>query len=136
MRNFTIKNKTLLFISFCLLPISFTSCSKTDYNKLEGTTWQTETEAASFTLRFLSESVCTIATTVNDNTDSANMTSYSWRYGSDIDSQWGLFHLYKINENEENPYIDRYSSGTIKDKKLYLYINSENEPEPLCFTRK
>ena len=125
------KNCSNLIITLAvILFAAFTSCKKIDYHKLEGTTWEAETDNVVFVLRFVDESTCTIITARNDNTFSANLTTYRWRYASNVDSMWGFFHLYHIGEEGEYAF-----PGTIENKKLYLGIHGDGY-EGLWFTRK
>ena len=99
------------------------SCEKIDYQKLEGSTWVAETDDVLYTLRFVDASVCTIGTGRKDDTYSSNLTTYHWRYASNVDSRWGTFHLYNMSEEWEYAF-----SGSVEDKKLYLaiYNNGDN----------
>ena len=107
------------------------SCEKaeTDYKKLEGSTWEAVTDDAVYLLQFLDEHVCNMHTMGKDsNTLSANMTTYYWRYRSDLDSRWGYFHMFP-QEEDKHPY-----SGSIENKNLYLHIY-ENDIDILCFEK-
>jgi len=101
----TVKQKEftrkLLFVTFGLLFAVFSSCDKSkkiDYDKLEGTTWETKTNDVAFTLQFLDKSVCTISTARKDDTYSSNLMTYTWRYQSIHDSMWALCYLYPKDE--------------------------------------
>jgi hypothetical protein len=129
-----LKNKlhlrNLVAIAICLaVTVIFSSCEKIDYNKLEGTTWEAATEDFLFTLRFVNESECTLLTARNDGTCSANLIPYVWRYASDVDSRWGLFHLYNIGEEADYAF-----PGTIENKKLFLGIYADGN-EGIWFKR-
>jgi len=129
--------RKLLFVTFGLLFTIFTSCDKSekiDYDKLEGTTWETKTKDVAFTLQFLDKSVCTIGTVRQDDTYSSNLMTYTWRYQSIHDSMWALCYLYSKDEEEGNSYY-----GRVENKKLYLYpflYPLEGYTEVLCFERK
>ena len=132
------KKVFIMIIPALICGILFTSCSsKTesdDYEKLEGVTWVAEKDNIVFTLRFVDNTVCTLSTARKDDTHSANLTSYRWRYQSMYDSMWALCYLYPINEEEGNGYY-----GRVENKKLYLYpwlYPSEGYTEILCFERK
>jgi len=112
--------RNVIVIAICLtVTTMFSSCEKkTDYNKLEGTTWKAETDTVVFILRFIDETSCTLMIGRTDGTYSANSTTYFWRYRSDVDSQWGLFFLSELKENGET--VSETYSGTIDNKELYL----------------
>ena len=107
-----------------------TSCEKTDYQKLEGSTWVAESDDVLFTLRFVDASICTISTDRKGDTFSSNLTTYRWRYATDVDSRWGYFHLYHMSEEWEYAF-----PGTVEDKKLYLAI-FDNSNNGVWFNRK
>ena len=129
--------RRLLFVTFGLLFAIFTNCDKSgkmDYEKLEGTTWETKANDVASTLQFLDKSVCTIGTVRKDDTHSSNLTTYAWRYQSMYDSMWALCYLYPIDEEDGNSYY-----GRVENKKLYLYPRLyplEGYTEALCFERK
>ena len=114
--------------------IVFTGCEKEDYSKLEGTIWEAKTDEFGYTLKFVDKSTCTIFTAFkgalpdNQIICPPGIATYSWRYGSEIDSMWGLFHIYSSDAGE-HPY-----SGTVENKKLYL--NYTDDIGTLCFEKK
>ena len=106
------------------------SCEKIDYQKLEGSTWVAESEDVLFTLQFVDTSICTIGTGRKDGTYSSNLTTYRWRYASNIDSRWGTFHLYHMGEEWEYAF-----PGSVENKKLYLAIYDDGN-DGMWFKRK
>ena len=129
------RTRKLLIMTFgFLFTIIFVSCDKSekiDYDKLEGTTWETKTNSVAYTLQFLDKSICTISTVREDDT---YLTTYTWRYQANYDSMWALCYLYTIDEEDENGYY-----GRVENKKLYLFpfiYPSEGYTEVLCFERK
>ena len=137
----TVKQKKsvrkLLFVTFGLLFVILTSCDKSekiDYEKLEGTTWETKTSDVAFTLQFLDKSVCSISAARKDDTYLPNLITYTWRYQSTHDSMWALCYLYPKDAEDNNSYY-----GRIENKKLYLYpfpYPLEGYTEVLCLERK
>ena len=115
-----------------------TKAETDDCAKLKGSIWETETNDVVFTLRFVDETECTIGTTLKDGTLSTNLTTYYWRYASNVDSRWGLFHLYyKGAENKKGEWSEYAFPGTIENKKLFLGIHDKDKGiEGLWFKRK
>jgi len=113
--------RNVVAIAICLAATTmFSGCEKkTNYNKLEGTTWKAETDTVVFILRFIDETSCTLMTGRTDGTYSSNLTTYFWRYSSDVDSIWGLFFLYELNEKGEIVLLTY--SGTIDKNELLLH---------------
>lgn len=70
--------------------MGFISCKKSN-NTLEedptltGTEWVASTADLNMTLRFLTDSTCGILASANNNTFSANYTSYTYKRGYGID---------------------------------------------------
>jgi hypothetical protein len=124
--------RNVIAIAICLAVTTvFSSCEKkTDYNKLEGTTWETEVDNVIFTLRFLNSSECTIGTARHDNSFSANLIPYRWRYANEFESRWGRFHLYHTDEEGE------YAFAGITENKKLLLKDVRSDHEDLWFTRK
>ena len=111
-----------------------TSCEKEDYSKLENTVWEAQTDESIYILKFVDKSTCSISVVFKEPLPVdmiicvPGTRTYSWRYGSEIDSTWGLFHIYSFDTGE-HPY-----SGTVENKKLYL--NYMDDIGTLCFERK
>ena len=126
--NYIKTRKLLISMTFGFLIAIFAGCEKTDYNKLEGSTWEAEVNDVVFTLQFLDESTCTLES-IGKDINSENLTLYHWRYRGEYDSMWGLFFMYSKDDESGHPY-----SGTVEDKKLYLHI-FENDIETLCFKK-
>ena len=134
-------------INFAVVTIALlatiTGCKKNeiDYNKLEGTTWVAEVDNIAFTLSFLDKHSCTILKIAKDETFSANLTTYFWRYRLDIDSAGGLFKIEPIDE--EKGYFF-FQWGFIENKKLCLHFTNnddfnnlvEDDIRLMCFTRQ
>jgi hypothetical protein len=124
--KFNLRNVVVIAICLAVTTI-FSGCEKEDYNKLEGTKWEAETDIGIFTLRF-EESVCYFGSGRKDGTFSANLTTYDWKYTPDMYGARSLFHLY---EDETTLYY-----GTVENKELHLHMNFNVENiEPLRFKR-
>ena len=122
--------RNVVAMTICLAGMTmFSGCEKMDYNKLESTKWVAETDNAIFTLNF-EKSVCYFGTGGKGDILLANLTTYNWKYRSDMDSWWGLFQM--VEEGGGRTY-----SGTVENKKLYLHIYKEDieDIEILCFKR-
>jgi len=134
--------RNLAVVAIALLA-TLTGCKKneTDYNKLEGTKWVAEADNITFTLYFFDKHSCTILKALKDETFSANLTTYFWRYRSDFDSVRADFIINPIDE--ENGYFF-FQWGTIDNKKLYLNFTNNDDFNNLvdddirlmCFTRQ
>ena len=116
-------------MTLSILTITFSGCEKTDYNKLEGSTWEAEANSVVFTLHFSDDFTCTMKTD-EKGVHSANPIIYRWRYRSEYDSMWGLFFLQPMDEEGSHLYY----SGTVENKKLYLHAY-ESDIETLCFKK-
>ena len=115
------KKLVLMIFPALICGVIFTGCgskmseSDTDNPKLAGSIWEAKRNEVRYVLRFIDDVNCNIGTARMDDSYSANLTSYTWMYKSDIDSRWGLFHVYNSN--------GKYAfSGTVENKKLFLGI--------------
>ena len=127
-----LKMKRLVLMIFLALSCGFvfSSCEKNeDYDKLEGTTWETEVDNDGMVLSlwFENDSTCVFGGGRIDGGHTFIPTVWSWRYASLYDSMGGLFFIYNMAFEER-----RLFSGTVENKKLYIHFHDE----VLCFVRK
>ena len=125
------KRAILMIIPVLICGMMFLGCNSDEPGDkealLEGSVWQSQVDEVVHTLTFTDKNECTLTTGRTDGTYSVNRTSYFWRYSSDIDSLWGLFHIYFTGTDKDGKEVlHHFASGTIEDKKLYLSTHDKD----------
>lgn len=101
-----------------------------DPDKLAGSVWVSQQDEVIITLSFPGDSLCTVMTARNDDTYSANLTAYGYRYTSAMESIPGLFHIFAGGDTGKR--IVYY--GFIRDKQLLL--KSADDGTDIWFRRE
>lgn len=115
-----------------VLSVTLAGCDNEadDSLKLAGSVWASQQAEVITTLSFPGDSVCTVMTARNDETYSANLATYGYRYTSAMESIPGLFYIFANGDAGRR--ILYY--GFMRDKQLLL--KSADDDTDIWFRRE